>query len=78
MKLDRNYLKYKNEKTTKKYGLLKNQKNIYFCCHCGNLTPFPIDRVRIIKYENNSYRKLCNLCNNCYEKVLQFLEIGDI
>ncbi len=50
-----------------------NQK---FCVRCGNFT---LDRITIsVAKEGNSPRKLCNMCNNCYADMLDYLSISDI
>lgn len=50
-----------------------NQK---FCTRCGNFT---LDRITVsIAKDGKSPRKLCNMCNNCYSDMLDYLGISDI
>ena len=75
-------IKYYDHKVTKKdyeeFVSLLMQKNVNYCCKCGKHTPFKNDRTGLGKYENGIYIKLCNLCNDCYCKLLEYLEIGDV
>ena len=60
------------------YITLERQKSYVQCCKCGKYTWYKNERVGIGKYQNGIYVKLCNLCNECYEQLLQYLEISDI
>jgi hypothetical protein len=67
------YLKYNK---SLKDGLV--EKIDEYCCKCGKNTFFKNDRTGLGKYECGTYTKLCNLCNDCYSDLLEFLEIGDV
>lgn len=53
-----------------------SQKNNKICCKCGSI-PTRKERIGIyvFKFEN---RKLCTLCKNCYEELLDYLGVCDI
>lgn len=59
----RNYLKGLTEKKDNK------------CCKCGANGNFAIFIKNIKEYQQ---KKLCCLCNKCYEELLDYLEIDDI
>ena len=62
----------------KKNAILKllESKNKKFCVRCGNFT---LDRITVSVAKNeNSPRKLCNMCKECYTDMLDYLGISDI
>lgn len=61
-----------------KYIHLERQKSYSQCCKCGKYTWYKNERTGIGKYENGVYVKLCNLCNDCYANLLEYLEVGDV
>lgn len=47
-----------------------------FCVKCGNFTT---DRITISVNKNGyNNRKLCNICQDCYSDMLDYLAISDI
>ena len=75
-------IKYYDHKITeedyKEYVSLILQKDVNHCCKCGKPTPFKYERTGLGKYDCGTYTKLCNLCNDCYSDLLEYLEIGDV
>jgi len=56
------------------FGLQKTKQK--FCIRCGNFTT---DKITISVSKNGyNTRKLCNLCQNCYSDMLDYLAISDI
>lgn len=67
-----------SDKELREYLMIESQKHIFTCCKCGKGTFDKNDRVALGKYIGGVYYKLCNLCNDCYCSLLEFLEISDI
>lgn len=69
-------LKIKNYKI-KEHLMLEYQRNINHCCKCGESTEN--NRIGLWKHEVNSGdKKICNLCEECYLKLLDYLEVIDV
>lgn len=69
-------IKKMNKKDFEQF-IFKIQSNSQkFCVRCGNFT---LDRITVSVSKNGKgLRKLCNMCNNCYSDMLDYLGIGDI
>ena len=76
--MNKEYINKISDKELREYVSLEMQKNVNHCCKCGKSTPFKNKRVGLGKYGSCTYIKLCNLCNDCYCKLLEYLEIGDV
>lgn len=76
--MNKDYFQKISDKELREYVSIEMQKNVNYCCKCGKNTCFKNDRVGLGKYENGIFIKLCNLCNECYTDLLDYLEIGDV
>lgn len=59
-------------------GIHLGQKSYNQCCKCGKFTWYKNERTAIGKYKNGEYVKLCNLCNDCYANLLEYLVVCDV
>ena len=76
--MNKEYINKISDKELREYVSLEMQKNVNYCCKCGKHTPFRNERTGLGKYDCGIYIKLCNLCNDCYSNLLEYLEIGDV
>lgn len=76
--MNKKYFESISDEKLRKYVSLEMQKSVNYCCKCGKNTPYKNDRTGLGKYESGIFYKLCNLCNDCYTELLEFLEIGDV
>lgn len=76
--MNREYINKISDKELREYVSIEMQKSVNYCCKCGKNTPYKSNRTGLGKYENGIFIKLCNLCNDCYVDLLEYLEIGDV
>lgn len=60
----------------KKYLNTRSSKKMNKCAMCGSLQS---DKAIIVEHKTTlAKQKLCNLCENCYVKVLDFMGVTDL
>lgn len=74
--MDFEKIKNMNKKEFEQFLFNVQSSNKKFCVRCGNFT---LDRITISVAKNgSSIRKLCNMCNDCYTDMLDYLSISDV
>lgn len=69
-------IKNMNKKEFEQFIFSVQSSNKKFCARCGNFT---LDRITLsISKNGKSPKKLCNMCNECYIDMLDFLGMSDI
>lgn len=63
-----------DEELTSYLKNMSNKKNMNCYC-CGKNGK---NTILIKNFHNNQQKKLCTLCDDCYDKLLDFLNITDI
>lgn len=74
MELDK--IRSMNDEQLTKYLKSLSNKRLDTCIKCGSLSTNKA--ILIHNKKARQQKKLCNLCDKCYESILEYLEVADV